>query len=89
MTSSINIQLTDELRSFINAQVSDTGLYSTPSELVRDLIRRHKQTVEQQEHQRVTDMLVAVKQKQAYYQTDGKFFDHIRDDIDQRFDDGE
>lgn len=40
MASSLNLSLTDELREFINSRVGDTGLYATPSEYLRDLIRR-------------------------------------------------
>ncbi len=40
MPSSLNLSLTDELREFVNSRTGDSGLYTTPSEYVRDLIRR-------------------------------------------------
>lgn len=40
MASSLNLSLTDELREFINSRTGDTGVYATPSEYLRDLIRR-------------------------------------------------
>jgi len=40
MASSLNLSLTDELRKFINSRTGDAGVYSTPSEYLRDLIRR-------------------------------------------------
>lgn len=40
MASSLNLSLTDELREFINSRTGDAGIYSTPSEYLRDLIRR-------------------------------------------------
>ncbi len=40
MASSLNLPLTDELRQFINSRTGDAGVYSTPSEYLRDLIRR-------------------------------------------------
>lgn len=40
MSSSLNVSLTDELRRFVDARASDDGVYSTPSEYIRDLIRR-------------------------------------------------
>lgn len=43
MASSLNISLTDELRRFVDSRASDDDLYSTPSEYVRDLIRRDMQ----------------------------------------------
>ncbi|WP_246124985.1 ribbon-helix-helix domain-containing protein [Exilibacterium tricleocarpae] len=36
----MNLSLTDELRDFINSRTGDAGLYATPSEYLRDLIRR-------------------------------------------------
>lgn len=40
MASSMNLSLTDELRDFVNSRTGDNGVYSTPSEYLRDLIRR-------------------------------------------------
>ena len=40
MASSMNLSLTDELRDFVNSRANDSGLYATPSEYLRDLIRR-------------------------------------------------
>jgi antitoxin ParD1/3/4 len=46
MASTINLSLTDELREFIDRNCGDSGLYSTPSEFVRDLLRQKKQRQE-------------------------------------------
>jgi antitoxin ParD1/3/4 len=40
MASSLNLSLTDELRAYIDHRVGDKGLYATPSEYLRDLIRK-------------------------------------------------
>ena len=40
MASSLNLSLTDELRMFVDHRASDNGLYATPSEYLRDLIRK-------------------------------------------------
>lgn len=40
MASSMNLSLTNELRDFVNGRTGDGGLYATPSEYLRDLIRR-------------------------------------------------
>jgi antitoxin ParD1/3/4 len=40
MSSSLNVSLTDELRKYIDERASDTDLYATPSEYIRDLIRQ-------------------------------------------------
>lgn len=43
MGNSINLSLTDELRSFIDSNCGDGGLYATPSEFVRDILREKKE----------------------------------------------
>lgn len=40
MPSSLNLSLTDELRAYVDSRTGDQGIYSTPSEYLRDLIRR-------------------------------------------------
>ena len=45
MSSSLNVSLTDELRRFVDTRASDQDVYSTPSEYVRDLIRRDMEGV--------------------------------------------
>jgi antitoxin ParD1/3/4 len=40
MTSSLNVQLTNELRRYIDMRSSDNDVYATPSEYIRDLVRR-------------------------------------------------
>ena len=40
MASSMNLSLTDELREFVNSRTGDASPYATPSEYLRDLIRR-------------------------------------------------
>ncbi len=40
MSSTLNIQLTDALRKYVNERASDNDLYATPSEYIRDLIRQ-------------------------------------------------
>ena len=46
MGSSINLSLTDELRSFIDQNSGDGTLYSTPSEFLRDILREKKERLE-------------------------------------------
>ena len=50
MASSLNVSLTDELREFINSRTGDAGVYSTPSEYLRDLIRRDMESQEVVRH---------------------------------------
>lgn len=46
MSSTLNLSLTDELRSYIDQNCGDKGLYATPSEFVRDLLREKKERQE-------------------------------------------
>jgi len=43
MSSSLNVQLTDALRRYVDERASDNDVYATPSEYIRDLIRRDMQ----------------------------------------------
>ncbi|MEX2016792.1 MAG: hypothetical protein WD873_09110 [Candidatus Hydrogenedentales bacterium] len=43
MATSLNLSLTDELRRYVDSRASDSDLYATPSEYIRDLIRRDMQ----------------------------------------------
>ena len=40
MASTLNVQLTDELRRHVDMRASDNDVYATPSEYIRDLVRR-------------------------------------------------
>jgi antitoxin ParD1/3/4 len=55
VTNSLNLSLTDELRSFIDENSGDGTLYATPSEFVRDILRRFKA---QQEANQVRDAII-------------------------------
>lgn len=46
MASTLNLSLTDELRAFVDANCGDGTLYATPSEFVRDLLRRRKAEID-------------------------------------------
>lgn len=42
MANSLNLSLTDDLRTFIDENCGDGTLYATPSEFVRDVLRQWK-----------------------------------------------
>ena len=44
--STLNLSLTDELRAFVDEQSGDGTLYATPSEFVRDMLRKQKLQME-------------------------------------------
>ncbi len=46
MAATLNLSLTDELRSFVDSRCGDGTDYSTPSEFLRDLIREKKERIE-------------------------------------------
>ncbi|MEX2186544.1 MAG: hypothetical protein WD875_07110 [Pirellulales bacterium] len=56
MANTLNLSLTDELRAFVDANSGDGTLYATPSEFVRDLLRRRKMELESAE---LRDAIVA------------------------------
>lgn len=43
MGRSLDVLLTDALRKFVDERASDTDVYATPSEHIRDLIRQDMQ----------------------------------------------
>lgn len=46
MSSVLTLFLTDELRAFIDQNSSDGTLYATPSEFVRDVLRKKKERLD-------------------------------------------
>jgi len=56
MSERINARLSQPLAEFVERMVGETGLYETPSEYVRDLIRRD---MEQREGHLVRDAILA------------------------------
>ncbi|MEM1157515.1 MAG: hypothetical protein AAGH72_04595 [Verrucomicrobiota bacterium] len=42
MGKTLNISLTEELRSFVESNCGDHALYATPSEFLRELLREKK-----------------------------------------------
>lgn len=52
MASSLNISLPDELREFVDWRANSAGLYATPSEYLRDLIRRDMENQDVVKHVR-------------------------------------
>jgi antitoxin ParD1/3/4 len=46
MANSINLSLTDELRTFVDRNSGDGTDYATPSEFLRDVLREKKRRME-------------------------------------------
>ncbi|MDR0275242.1 MAG: CopG family transcriptional regulator [Burkholderiaceae bacterium] len=72
MSERINAHLSQPLAEFVSRMVGEAGLYETPSEYVRDLIRRDMQ---QREGQIVQDAILAGYRDLAA----GRFFESSGD----------
>ena len=73
MSDRINARLSQPLAAFVDRMVGQAGLYETPSEYVRDLIRRD---MERREGQFVQDAILAGYQDLAagrVFQSSGDF----------------
>ena len=46
MSTTLNLSLTDELRTFVDQNSGDGTLYATASEFVRDVLREKKERLE-------------------------------------------
>lgn len=46
MSKNLSVTLTDELRAYIERQAGDGTMYATPSEYIRDLIRKDREANE-------------------------------------------
>ena len=53
MSERINARLSQPLAEFVDRMVGEAGLYETPSEYVRDLIRRDKERAEREAFDRL------------------------------------
>lgn len=67
MSERINARLSQPLAEFVGRMVGETGLYETPSEYVRDLIRRD---MERRDGQMVKDAILTGYRDLA----EGRFF---------------
>ena len=72
----MNISLPDDLKSFVDAQVS--GRYSTSSEYVRELIRR------EQDKQKLRDLLMEGANSPLEGPANEAYFEGLRERIRKR-----
>ena len=54
----LNATLPDQLAKFVGEITGEGGLYETPSEFIRDLIRRYMETVQQSDAQEINTLLL-------------------------------
>jgi antitoxin ParD1/3/4 len=77
----LNATLPDPLARFVAEITGQGGLYETPSELVRDLIRRYMERVQQSDTDAINAMLVQSQQEKSYSPLTADDFAEIRRDI--------
>ena len=77
MASTINIQLTDHLRQHVDFRTSDDDVYSTPSEYLRDLIRRDMEKYQAAREIEIAQMLMDARNSPTS-PLDKEFFNRIR-----------
>ena len=78
----LNATLPDPLARFVGEVTGEGGLYETPSEFVRDLIRRYMERVQQDDLQSINAMLVQSLEEHDYSALTANDFDDIRRDIE-------
>ena len=83
MSNTLNIQLTNELRRFVDERASDDDVYSTPSEYIRDLIRRDYEKRKKEREQEIASMLMSARQTPVT-PLENDFFSKERDRLKER-----
>ena len=69
MSERKNARLSQPLAEFVDRMVGEAGLYETPSEYVRDLIRRDKERVEREAFDRLkAELTLAFAAPDSSYQ---------------------
>ncbi len=79
----LNATLPETLGKFVGEITGSGGLYETPSEFVRDLIRRHMENVGYIERQEVTAMLTQSLDENNYVPWTSQDMQEIRDIIEE------
>lgn len=83
MPASLHVSLPDELRAFVDLRTNGTKDYATPSEYVRNLIRRDME-METQRQQLYGDLLKSVDDiKQGRLHSSEEFEVHMRVFLDE------
>lgn len=74
----LNATLPDPLAKFVGEITGDGGLYETPSEFIRDLIRRYMENVKQSEVQDINTLLSQSISENDYSNWDKEDLQDIR-----------
>lgn len=82
MIKRLNATLPDPLARFVGEVTGDGGLYETPSEFIRDLIRRHMENTRQPDYAEINAMLAASLKQDRYSDWTDKDAQDLLDEID-------
>lgn len=74
----LNATLPEPLARYVAEMTGDQGLYETPSEFVRDLIRRHMEQLRRTEVQEINQLLQQSLAENSYSPLRGRDFDDLR-----------
>ena len=77
----LNATLPEPLARFVGEVTGEGGLYETPSELVRDLIRRYMERVQQSDRDAINAILVQALEEDSYSPLTSNDFADIRREI--------
>ncbi len=77
----LNATLPEPLARFVGEVTGGGGLYETPSELVRDLIRRYMERVQQSDTDAINALLVQALDENSYSPLTPGDFSDIRREI--------
>ena len=77
----LNATLPDPLARFVGEITGKNGLYETPSEFIRDLIRRYMENVLQSETQTINTLLMQSLAENDYTAWDAQDVKDIRNTI--------
>jgi len=75
MPSSLNLSLTDELRAFVDSRAGDSSVFATPSEYLRDLIRKDMES-----QQTLSHLMNGIEDVKAKRYSDKSILDILEDD---------
>lgn len=65
-TKRLHATLPPKLANFVTYMTGENGLYETPSEFIRDLIRRYMENIEHTNKQHIDQLLTQAIEQQQY-----------------------
>jgi Arc/MetJ-type ribon-helix-helix transcriptional regulator len=75
----LSTRLPQKLAAFVHQMTGEGGVYETPSEYIRDLIRRHMEAVQQQQQEEINQLLRQALAEDHYTPLTSQDFETLRD----------